>query len=171
MPIGKRKPITPEQKASHPSYSTTYKSWVCMRQRCYNPAFTDYDKYGGAGITVCDRWRYSFTAFLADMGPRPHGHTIDRIDGKGNYTHNNCRWATITQQNRNRSCARRVMYRGKVHLLADLIEQSGHTQTRVYRRLQRGWSIDRAIDTPLFSAAETNEAARRYHEARRRGYR
>jgi len=84
----------------------TYKSWDSMKSRCLNPNNKDFNIYGGAGITVCDRWM-KFENFLADMGERPEGTTLDRYPNqKGNYEPNNCRWATITEQNRNRKNVR-----------------------------------------------------------------
>jgi len=74
--------------------SPTYRSWVSMRSRCQNPSAPGYKEwYGGKGIKVCKRWN-DFVNFLADMGVRPAGHTLDRINSKGNYTPKNCRWAT-----------------------------------------------------------------------------
>lgn len=80
-----------------------FRSWLAMRQRCYYTKHAKYPRYGGRGIKVCDRWRDSFANFLADMGPRPAGTTLDRIDNDGHYTPGNCRWATPAQQMENRT--------------------------------------------------------------------
>lgn len=82
--------------------SPTYICWMAMRARCANPKDPGFGYYGGRGITVCDRWRGSFENFLADMGERPEGLTLDRVDNSGNYEPGNCRWATWSEQNLNR---------------------------------------------------------------------
>jgi hypothetical protein len=83
-------------------YSVEYNAWMHMRQRCSNPNYHAYARYGGRGIKICERWN-SYEAFLADMGRRPSGRrSLDHINNNGNYEPSNCRWATIVQQMRNR---------------------------------------------------------------------
>lgn len=89
--------------------SPEYRVWAGMKGRCYSRKNTSYPRYGGSGVTVCERWRFSFPNFLADMGPRPPGYTIDRIDAAGNYEPGNCRWATYKEQNRRRKSDRLTM--------------------------------------------------------------
>lgn len=87
------------------NHSSTYISWCRMRQRCLDPNAANYERYGGRGITVCARWLepgHGFTNFLADMGERPDGMTLDRIDPNGDYEPGNCRWATASEQQRNK---------------------------------------------------------------------
>ena len=80
-----------------------YNSWVGLINRCKNQNQKSFKDYGGRGIKVCKKWRNSFAAFLADMGPRPVGTTLDRKNADGNYHKRNCRWATAMQQRHNRS--------------------------------------------------------------------
>lgn len=86
--------------------SPEWRSWKAMKGRCENQKRDDYERYGGRGIRVCDRW-LSFDNFYADMGPRPDGCSVDRVENDGNYEPSNCRWATPKQQSDNRRAPRR----------------------------------------------------------------
>jgi len=126
-----------------------YKVWTHMKTRCYNEDSTSYSDYGGRGITVCARWLESFENFLADMGPKPSSnHSIDRRDNKGNYEKNNCRWATPTEQNRNKRNNRLVRLSGNEITLAELSEKFGIGGGVLSRRLNSGMSPEEAVATP-----------------------
>jgi hypothetical protein len=104
--------ITETQKLLRTTHGRTgtleYKSWSAMKERCGNPKNIKWNLYGGRGIIVCDRWLNSFQNFFNDMGPRPVGTTLDRINSNGNYEPSNCRWSTILEQNKNRIYENRI---------------------------------------------------------------
>lgn len=85
------------------SNTREYSSWMSMKRRCYYKKAPNYSRYGARGITVCDRWLNSFENFLEDMGERPEGKTIDKINNDGNYEPDNCRWATSKEQKNNQN--------------------------------------------------------------------
>lgn len=92
-----------ERSTKHKMTNTpTYRSWISMKSRCYDKNKDNYHRYGGRGIKVCDRWLKSFDNFYGDMGDRPKGSTLDRINVNGNYCPDNCRWANQTEQSLNK---------------------------------------------------------------------
>jgi|SRR3990172_6898932 len=104
--------------------SPTYFSWSAMKQRCLNPKHTAYYRYGGRGISVCDKW-LKFDDFLKDMGERPEGFSLDRINNNGNYEPSNCSWSSRKSQSQNRNDVKLTME--VVNLMRSLYEQ-GATQ-------------------------------------------
>lgn len=128
--------------------TTTYSCWEGIVQRCLNPKSHCYARYGGRGITVCDRWRNSFDAFLEDMGEQPPGLQIDRIDNNAGYCKENCRWATRAQQNRNRCNNQLITHSGETLCLTDWANRIGIHPDTLRARLRQGWEIYAAISTP-----------------------
>lgn len=135
--------------------SLTYKCWRSMMQRCYREKDNNYLRYGAKGITVCERW-HDFVNFLADMGEVPEGLTIDRKDSKGNYEPDNCRWATQTEQVRNRSITVMLEFNGKVKPMAEWAEIIGINYNCLRARIAAGWTVERAFSTPKMTAKEAS---------------
>jgi hypothetical protein len=116
-----------------------YAAWARMRRRCETPTDRVYRHYGGRGITVCQRWRESFEAFLADMGPRPGSNlSLDRLDVNGNYEPGNCRWATQSEQMRNTRRNRYVLVDGARVCVSEAAERLGTTSDRIRGMVKRG---------------------------------
>lgn len=129
------------------SYDPIYNVWQRMIARCYGTYCTSYPRYGGRGIKVCDRWRNSFEAFLADMGERPSGTELDRIDNDGDYEPSNCRWVTRSQNSRNRSSSRFLTMNGVTLTVIEWAERLGLKAQAIYTRLYRGKSDAEALAT------------------------
>lgn len=123
----------------------TLNAWTNMMARCTNPKRSDYQFYGGRGISVCDRWRESFAAFLEDMGPKPTGMSLDRIDNAQGYGPENCRWATKHQQMQNTRHTRLITFNGRTQGLNAWAKEIGINKESLRTRLERGWSVDRAL--------------------------
>jgi hypothetical protein len=120
-----------------------------MWKRCTNSNDKYFPKYGGRGITVCARWK-SFEDFYADMADGyADDLTLDRINVDGNYEAGNCRWATQTEQQRNRTNNRLVSYQGSTNVLAEWCDQLNLPYRTVARRLRDGWSVERAFSDPV----------------------
>lgn len=128
-------------------HSDTYKVWAGMRKRCNTPSCMAYPYYGGRGIKVCAQWD-CFENFLADMGEKPQGMSIDRINGDGDYTKDNCQWAEKSDQIKNRSSTRYVEAHGKRMTISEWSTETGLTYYTIYLRLRRGMSDLDAVAVP-----------------------
>lgn len=132
--------------------SPTYRSWDSMMARCYYPSNPAHAYYKSLGIEVCERW-HTFSNFLADMGERPEGTTLDRYPDKiGNYEPSNCRWATKKEQANNRVTNRNLEYKGRLYTLSELCAATGLTKDFLHGRLRNGWDVTRAVETPKMPA-------------------
>lgn len=126
-----------------------YASWTSMLQRCRNPRCNRYARYGGRGITVCDAWS-SFANFLSDMGSRPEGTTLDRINNDGNYEAGNCRWATHVQQAKNKSATPSkwdaLTHDGLTLTHKEWAARLGVSPDTIQSRIRnQGWPVDLAL--------------------------
>lgn len=128
--------------------TSTYNVWVGMVQRCHNSKSKDYERYGGRGIFVCDEWRV-FENFLRDMGERPQGKSLDRVDNNKGYSLENCRWADAQAQQRNKRNSRLLTHNGITMTLADWAEHTGINPITLGARIKNGWDEVSAITTPV----------------------
>lgn len=127
-------------------YSPEYSSWMSMKRRCYRKKDQAYDRYGGRGITVCERWLKSFSHFFEDMGPRPTmQHTLDRIDKDGNYSLCNCRWATKKEQTINRRNTLMIEHNGKRLSVSEWSEIIGVSPDAIAQRLKKSMPIEKVL--------------------------
>ena len=126
-----------------------YRTWSHMLERCRYSKHPHYKHYGGRGIKVCERWK-KYENFLSDMGRNPSPiHTIDRIDVNGDYCPENCRWETIFNQQSNRRNNRMISFNGDTRTVAQWERIAGLTKGSLNYRLNKGWSIEKAITLPL----------------------
>jgi lambda repressor-like predicted transcriptional regulator len=125
-----------------------YNCWIGFKGRCYNHNTTRFHRYGGRGITVCDRWLESFENFFEDMGPMPFkGASIGRLDNDGPYCPDNCRWETLEQQANNTSKSHYLTHNGETLTVAQWARKLGLNAGTIYVRLARGKSIEAALAT------------------------
>lgn len=150
---------TVERNRRHGMTGTpTYRSWYAAKGRCHNPNNAKYASYGGAGIKMCDRWRESFDAFFEDMGARPEGTTIDRLDQCKGYEPGNCRWATSEEQSRTRGTTKLYRWRGDwmtTRQISNLEGVAFNTLRKVVRNMK---TIQSAV-------AETKAKKRNFQDA------
>lgn len=129
------------------SNTPEWRAWWDARRRCTVTTAKHYADYGGRGITVCERWE-SFEAFLADMGSRPDGHSLERRDNSLGYSPENCYWATPKEQLRNTRKNKYLTWNGKTQCLSAWAEEVGLERHTLKSRINSGWTLDRALTTP-----------------------
>lgn len=147
------------------SKTKAHVAWCHMNRRCYAKTYIRYPNWGGRGITVCDRWRHSFENFLADMGEPPTPkHSLDRIDNDGPYAPQNCRWATLSEQARNKRSNLVVTAWGETKLVAEWLEDARCVVVRsalLYRLYDRNTPPELAMSTP---SGRMPRAAQKVHQ-------
>lgn len=128
-----------------------FQSWKSMRKRCHSVSAEPkiIRNYQSRGITVCDRWRNGFNAFLSDLGPRPAYRTLGRKDNDKGYSPDNCRWETRSQQDLNRRDTIWVEFQGQRQKLNLLCKRLGLKTSVVHGRLKNGWDIQTALTRPV----------------------
>jgi hypothetical protein len=124
-----------------------YRVWCAMRNRCYNPNVRGYSDYGGRGIKVCKAWKNSFEQFLQDMGERPEGAQIDRIDNNGNYCKENCRWASRTTNARNKRTSMYIVFNGVETHIVEISKQCNINAATLRARIRSGNFSDHQVVT------------------------
>lgn len=140
------------------SYTPTYRSWAAMRDRCSRKEHSHYASYGGRGIAVCERWQESFQEFLADMGERPHGTTLDRIDNDRGYSKDNCQWSTRSVQNKNQHHPKRpglgmkLSHDGLTLTIKEWSSRLGIPVPTLHRRVKVGQPVHKVLSTSRLSA-------------------
>jgi hypothetical protein len=137
------------QRARHQHYPDRYPNeysvWASVRNRCNNPNYSEYFRYGGAGITIDPVWN-DFAQFLADVGPRPSlDHTLDRSDNERGYTPGNVRWATKVEQANNTRRNHHLTLGDRTETVANWSRITGIASGTIFRRIYKGWSVERAL--------------------------
>lgn len=131
------------EKFSHSSHKTRiYRIWCGIKRRCNDP---ENPYYGGKGVAVCEEWANSFERFLADMGEPEEGQSLDRIDPNKGYSPDNCRWASYSQQQNNRSNNVLITLKGETHTAAEWAELKGLNAGTIRERIRRGWPPEQAL--------------------------
>lgn len=147
--------------------TVVYKTWENMKKRCTNPNVPNYERYGGRGIKVCDRWLNSFENFYSDMGDLPFEKAqIDRIDNNGDYSPENCRWVSAKENSRNKRNNRKHTFNGETLCLIEWSERTGINYWTLKGRVnKRGYTIERALSEPIGNPnGRENQHQRRRHK-------
>ena len=150
------------------TYSPIWQAWSGMRRRCGDPNHKSFKDYGGRGIMVCPQWE-SFETFYADMAPRPAGMTIERIDNDGDYEPGNCRWATWTEQARNKRSNVAIEAFGETKIVVAWAEDSrcAVSLDALQKRIEAGWPSERALTETKYASRRLPWAIRQPSRIRR----
>jgi len=138
---------------------------MAMRQRCHYPGDIAYKNYGGRGIKVCSRWMNSFESFYEDMGDRPEGTSLERIDNDADYSPENCKWATTPEQGTNQRTNRLITHNGETLTMMQWSRRTGLSKHVIGRRLKAGWSVAKTLDTPPHGTRADNRSAAKLTDA------
>lgn len=131
------------------TYTPTFNSWANMIQRCTNTKHPDYKYYGGRGIKICEEWKL-FINFFNDIGIRPEGMTLNRIDNGKGYFKENCRWATWIEQQNNSRHVNLITFNGETKSIRQWAQQTGINENTIRLRISKsGWTIEEALTLPL----------------------
>lgn len=144
-----REHVIAAAKSHGKSKTPDYMIWRSMKTRCTLPTVATYHHYGGRGISVCSQWMESFETFMKDMGPRPPGYSIERINNDGNYEPSNCKWASKSEQSINRRNSKFLEHDGLKLTQHEWSLKTGLSSQNIYTRLRMGWSVHRALTTPV----------------------
>jgi len=145
--------------------SKLYAVWNGIMGRCLNQNNPAYPRYGGRGITICDRWR-DFAAFLADMGEPPPGFSVERVDNDQGYSPTNCIWADRKTQGRNKRDNHLLTVNGETLTIAEWADRVGLKYATVHQRIRYGWPPDAAVLTPLVTVRRGIKRGQRAFGAR-----
>lgn len=133
------------------THTRLFKIWSGMKERCYRHAHSYYMDYGGREIKICEEWKNNFLTFKkwAEANGYTENLTIDRIDVDGDYSPENCRWATMREQQNNKRNNRKIEYNGESHTVTEWAEITGIGKTTIKERLNRGWGAEKTLSTPI----------------------
>lgn len=136
-------------EARRGQHSLEWERWIAMLTRCTNPKASNFKRYGGRGIKVCERWKLSFEDFLSDMGRIPSpDYSIDRENNDGDYEPTNCKWATRSEQQNNRRNTTLIEHDGKKLSPVEWSKITGIPAPRIWHRIRHGWPTEEALFKP-----------------------
>lgn len=145
-----RKEITSRRLRKHGmTTQAEHRTWLYMRNRCYNKNLKCYENYGGRGIKVCDRWLFSFENFYEDMGKRPDGYSIERIDNDGDYSPENCKWIPMSEQAKNKRNVVKIRYNGEIRTMKEWSIITNLSVATIEYRYRAGWDVEKMMTKPM----------------------